>query len=66
MKRYEYVPVKIGWFFGSGTIEHRDIIDRYARLGYTYKGYIPTNINGEGRMKSIDLIFEIEDNEGTK
>lgn len=66
MKRYEYVPVKIGWFFGSGTIEHRDIIDRYARLGYTYKGYIPTNINSEGRMKSIDLIFEIEDNEGTK
>lgn len=66
MKRYEYVPVEIGWFFGSGTIEHRDIIDRYARLGYTYKGYIPTNINSEGRMKSIDLIFEIEDNEGTK
>lgn len=66
MKRYEYVPVEIGWFFGSGTIEHRDIIDRYAKMGYTYKGYIPTNINGEGRMKSIDLIFEIEDNEGTK
>lgn len=61
MKKYEYVSVDIDWFFGSGTIEHREIIDRYASMGYTYKGYIPTKINGEGRMKSIDLIFEFEE-----
>lgn len=66
MKRYEYVPLDIDWFFSSRTTEHRDIIDRYAKMGYTYKGYIPTKINGEGRMTAIDLIFEIDENEGTK
>lgn len=66
MKRYEYVPVDMDWFFSSHTIEHREIIDRYAKMGYTYKGYIPTKINGEGRIRAIDLIFEIEEDEGTK
>ena len=60
MKKYEYVNIDIDWFFGSGTIEHREIIDKYAAMGYTYKGYIPTKMNADGRIKTMDLIFEID------
>lgn len=61
MKQYKYVPVKIGGFIRSGTLEHREIIDEYAKRGYRYVGYIPTNIESYGRVKEIDLIFELDD-----
>lgn len=60
MKKYEYVSIDINWVFGSGNTQHREIIDKYAADGYTYKGYIPTKINADGRMKTMDLIFEID------
>ncbi len=60
MKKYEYVTVYIGRLVGAKTERHREIIDKYAELGYRYVGYIPTSINDHGKFKEIDLIFEID------
>lgn len=60
MKKYEYVSVHIGKFVGAKSEEHRMIIDEYAAKGYRYVGYIPTNINDYGKIKDMDLVFEIE------
>ncbi|MBQ9328215.1 MAG: DUF4177 domain-containing protein [Solobacterium sp.] len=60
MKQYEYVAVNIDRFFNSESEEHREIIDRYAGMGYRYVGYIPTLITDYGRIKRMDLIFEID------
>jgi hypothetical protein len=62
MKKYEYVPIKISKFIGAKfeNLEHRDIIDKYAQKGYRYVGYIPTNISDYGKIKELDLIFEID------
>ena len=61
MKKYEYVNISIDNFFlGSGSEEHRQIIDEYAAKGYRYVGYIPTKIIPHGKIVEMDLIFEIE------
>ena len=60
MKKYEYVNVHIGRLCGAKSEEHRAIIDQYAAKGYRYVGYIPTNISDYGKIKDMDLIFEIE------
>ncbi|MBQ4529418.1 MAG: DUF4177 domain-containing protein [Lachnospiraceae bacterium] len=60
MKKYEYVNLKIGKLFSSKSEEHRKIIDEYAAKGYRYVGYIPTEIDGYGKMDNIDLIFEMD------
>lgn len=60
MKKYEYVNVEISKFFGARSEEHRAIIDEYANKGYRYVGFIPTNISDYGKIKAMDLIFEID------
>lgn len=60
MKRYEYVNVHIGKFCGAGSEEHRAIIDEYASKGYRYVGFIPTDISDYGKIKAMDLVFEID------
>ncbi len=60
MKRYEYVHVHIGKIFGAKTEEHREIIDKYAEKGYRYAGCIPTNISDYGKIKDMDLVFEMD------
>ncbi|WP_124065725.1 DUF4177 domain-containing protein [Clostridium sp. E02] len=60
MKKYEYVNVHIGKFIGAKSEEHRKIINEYADKGYRFVGYIPTNITDYGKIKDIDLIFEID------
>ncbi len=60
MKRYEYVNVHIGKFIGAKSEEHREIIAEYASRGYRYVGYIPTNISDYGKIKEMDLVFEID------
>ncbi len=60
MKKYEYVTLHIGKLIGAKSEEHRQIIDDYAKQGYRYVGYIPTKIDDFGKMKDIDLVFEIE------
>ncbi len=61
MKKYEYISIKVGHFIGSKTEEHRNIIDDYAKRGYRYIGFIPTDMTDYGKIKTMDLIFEIED-----
>lgn len=60
MKKYEYVALHIGRFFGARSEEHRKIINDYAAKGYRYVGYIPTNMNDYGKLKDIDLVFEMD------
>lgn len=60
MKKYEYVQVHINKFIGAKSKEHRQIIDSYAAKGYRYVGYIPTVISDYGKIKDMDLIFEID------
>lgn len=60
MKKYEYVNIHIGKLVGAKSEEHRRIIDEYAAKGYRYAGYIPTKLDDFGKIKDIDLIFEIE------
>ena len=58
MFKYEYVKVGNEGVFGSKFIQHRDIIDKYAKNGYRYAGFIPIKSDSYGRIKEIDLIFE--------
>lgn len=60
MKQYQYVNVHVGKFFWAGSEEHRKIIDEHAAKGYRYVGYIPTYMDGNGRIEDMDLIFEID------
>lgn len=61
MKKYEYVNVKIAKFVCAKSEEHRKIIDEYAAKGWRYVGYIPTDIDGHGMIRAMDLIFEIDE-----
>ncbi len=61
MKKYEYVRIKGDKLFGAKFEEHRKIIDEYALKGFSYVGYMPVNITEYGKLKEMDLIFEIED-----
>ena len=60
MKIYEYERLQIGSMVLSESTEHRLIINKYALAGYRYVGYIPVVIGSEGRIMSIDLVFEKE------
>ena len=60
MYTYEFVSAKLGKPLGSLLNEHRRIIRSYAKKGYRYVGYLPTEIDEEGVVEKIDLIFEIE------
>ena len=63
MKNYLFVNVNINEFFGAHCEVHRQIIDEKAQLGYRYVGFVPTDINDYGQIKSMDLVFEIDDEE---
>jgi len=60
MKKYAYVRVHIGKFYGAKSEEHRQIIDDYAKKGYRYVGFIPTDLTDYGKIKDMDLVFEID------
>lgn len=60
MKRYEYVNVHVGKLIGAKSEEHRQIIDDYAKRGYRYVGFIPTDISDYGKIKDMDLVFELD------
>lgn len=53
MKNYEFVTVHVGKLLGAKCEEHREIIKQYAEKGYRYAGYIPTNMDGYGRIKRL-------------
>jgi len=60
MKKYEYVSVHVGKFVGAKSENHRQIIDEYAARGYRFVGYIPTNMSDYGKIKDMDLVFELD------
>ena len=60
MKKYEYVSLHVGRFIGAKSKDHRQIIEEYARKGYRYVGYIPTNMSDYGKIKDMDLVFEMD------
>ena len=60
MKKYEYVSIHVGKLVGAKSEEHRQIIDDYAKRGYRYVGYIPTIMSDYGKIKDMDLIFEMD------
>lgn len=60
MKKYVYVEMKLeaqGVLFHSGS-EAKEIIDRYAKEGYSYVGFVPALMDIHGGLRKIDLIFE--------
>lgn len=58
MKEYTYVDVQIGKFFFSSSENHRAIINEHAAQGWRYVGFVPTDIDGHGRITAMDLVFE--------
>lgn len=58
MKVYEFERLQIWGMVISESTEHRLIINKYASEGYRYVGYIPVVIGSDGRLMSIDLVFE--------
>ena len=40
--------------------EHREVIDRFAREGWQYVGWVPTCILSHGAVSQMDLIFQRE------
>jgi len=58
MLQYKYVKMAGEGFYASRFTKHRDIIDKYARIGYRYVGFVPTQSYANGRIIEIDLIFE--------
>ena len=58
MKVYEFERLQIWGVVISESTEHRLIINKYASEGYRYVGYLPVVIGSDGRLMSIDLVFE--------
>lgn len=60
--KYEYVSVQTGGkgFFSNKTMEHRQVIDEYAKKGWRYVGWFPTSSSNfiQGVIEKVDLIFE--------
>ena len=64
MKQYKYVNLKVSGYWTSLRSEaHREIIDEQAKNGYRYVGFIPTHMDTYGKLRSIDLIFEKDEND---
>ena len=65
MYTYEYETVTIefsGYGLFNGNVysieEYRNIIEKRAKDGWRYIGFIPTKQRGTGHIEEIDLIFE--------
>lgn len=59
MYEYEYTTVIGEGISATKYREHREIIDRRAREGWRYAGWVPSHISG-GEIVQLDLIFERE------
>lgn len=65
MYKYEYESIScdfrgIGLFNGNiyRIEDYKEIIDKRAKEGYRYVGFIPTKQRGTGHIQELDLIFE--------
>lgn len=61
MFKYEYVKVNNEAVMASKFTQHREIIDEYARKGYRFIGFVPMKSDSYGRIKEMDLVFEIQE-----
>ena len=62
MYEFQYVELYTGggFWIDNGSGAHREVIDREARDGWRYVGYVPLSFTSNGGIKSMDLIFERE------
>ena len=60
MYQYRYESQATGGGVFGGNAEHRQVIDRLAKEGWRYVGFIPTGFTGHGGISRVDLIFEQE------
>lgn len=66
MYNYEFASVKMGKPLSNILNEHRQLIRSYGKKGYRYVGYYPTEINEQGVIEKVDLIFEFVDNTSSR
>ncbi|QOR33892.1 DUF4177 domain-containing protein [Clostridium sp. 'deep sea'] len=59
MYKYIFEESKGGDLFTHTN--HREIIEEYGKRGYRFVTAIPTYSTGSGKIKSFDLVFEIEE-----
>lgn len=59
MYQYEYVRVVGEGFAATKFKEHQSLIDRRAKEGWRYAGWVPAHISS-GEIVQLDLIFEKE------
>ena len=60
MKKYECVRVRFPLGLQEEGEEHRAVLNEYAKKGYRYVGYIPRQMKLYGRIRAVDLIFEMD------
>ena len=60
MYEYEYATVTAEGVVSTKFKEHREIIDRRAKEGWRYVGYVPVHLSSYGVPAQLDLIFERE------
>ena len=60
MYEYKYVTIELGGgiWINNADRRHREAIDREAKDGWRYVGYVPIDFNGRGAPMGVDLIFE--------
>lgn len=66
MKEYIFEKVSCSTSSGGAKIsfnEHRKMINEFTHKGLRYIGWIPTEMDGYGHIKEIDLIFEAQKEE---
>ena len=70
MYKYEYEKVKCelgGYGVLGGNVysidDYKSIIEKRAKEGYRYVGFIPTKQRGTGHIQELELIFEKKVNE---
>lgn len=57
----EFVRVEVtdGQAVTANHIGHRDVIQAFADKGYHYAGFIPLSFWSTGKIREMDLIFEL-------
>lgn len=65
MYKYDYEKINCdlnGWGAFGGNVynidSYKEIIDKRAKDGWRYVGFIPTKQRGTGHIEEIELIFE--------
>ena len=60
MYEYKYFTVTGEGVMATKFKEHREVIDRHAKEGWRYAGWVPAHSTNNGTVVQIDLIFERE------